>query len=309
MSRRHWSYLLLIGIAAAFLIAGGCANAQDALKRVPMTAEDLSKFGIYLRFADPEYHGSETFYKKRVAGPDKCYYETWRVLAVADPLLKHFEERGFSLRTLCLALQSSLRYDPGTGKPLPRAVAARRSKGSNSLVAIKDGEILLNVPDCFRNGTPDVDCPHNYNAIFGTKEDTPEEASRQRAREEDVKLRDFIRKGGYARECGCGDLRYDKKIRYLFSLPDDCHLDVLPKCARQLVKDPDPVGRLVMENPSPLIVGLGLSSTYAAGVEISASLPHGYGGSLGAEGGDVEAEDVSLETLSKESGSIAPWSR
>jgi hypothetical protein len=266
-----------------------------------MTVEDLAKFGIYLRFADPKYHGSDEFYKKRVAGPNKCYYELGEVLAVSDPLLKHFEERGFSLRTLCLALQSSLRYDPGTGKPLPLAVAARRSKGNG-------GEILLNVPDCFRNGTPDIDCPHNYDASFGTKEDTPEEASRQRAHEEDGKIRDFIKKGGYARECGCGDIHYIKQIRFLY-LADDCHLEVFPKCARQLVKDPDPVGRLVKENPSPLIVGLGLSSTYAGGVEISASLPHGYGGSLGTEGGDVETEDVSLETLAKESGSVAPWNR
>ena len=117
--------------------------------------------------SDPNYHGSDEFYKKRVAGPNKCYYETYRVLAVSDSLLKHFEERGFSLRTLCLALQSTLRYDPGTGKQLPLAVAARRSKGSNSLIPIEGGEILLNVPDCFKNGTFGIDCPDTYEVSYG----------------------------------------------------------------------------------------------------------------------------------------------
>jgi hypothetical protein len=79
-----------------------------------------------------------------------------RVLAVSEFMLKHFEERGFSLRTLCLALQSTLRYGPGTGKQLPTAVAARRSRSANSLEPI-GSEILLNVPDRFRNGKPDID--------------------------------------------------------------------------------------------------------------------------------------------------------
>jgi hypothetical protein len=73
-------------------------------------------------------------------------------------MLKHFEEWGFSLRTLCLALQSTLRYGPGTGKQLPMAVPARRSRSANSSEPI-GSEILLNVPDCFRNGTPDIDFP------------------------------------------------------------------------------------------------------------------------------------------------------
>jgi hypothetical protein len=275
-----------------------------------MTVEDLAKFGIYLRFVDPNYHGSDEFYKKRVAGPNKCYYETSRVLAVSDPLLKHFEERGFSLRTLCLALQSTLRYDPGTGKQLPLAVAARRSKGSNSLIPIEGGEILLNVPDCFKNGTFGIDCPDTYEDSYGSRIECSSANGCEKIdlRAEDEKIRKLIQGGGYARECGCSEIRLDKD--YGLVLPDGCHLDRLPACARRLIKDPDPAGRLIRKSGDELMRRAGLgSSIYMGGVDISASLPRGYGYSTSTEGDDVEAEDVSLETFAKESGSVAPWNR
>jgi hypothetical protein len=182
MSRGRWSYLLCFSLAVACLAAPGCANAEDVLKRIPMTAEDLAKFGIDLD----------------LGFPNKCYYGT--TLSVSDALLEHFEARGFSLRTLCLALDSSaLRYDSGTGKQLPLAVRARRSKDGKSLVVSEsplNDEVVLNVPDCFKNGTPLIDCPRNYNYAFGTKEDDPDAAIRE-AREEDAKIRSFIRSGGY----------------------------------------------------------------------------------------------------------------
>jgi hypothetical protein len=318
MLRRRWSYLVSICLAVGFPAASDCANAQDAPKRVPMTAEELAKFGIYLRFVDARYHGSDIFYEKRVAGPNKCYYETWRVLAVSDPLLKHFEERGFSLRTLCLALQSTLRYDGGTGKQLPLAVAARRSGGSNSLIPIEGGEILLNVPGCFKNGTPGIDCPYTYEWSYGNRTGTEECSSsngceRTDILADDTKIRKLIQGGGYARKCGCSEIRLHKYDSYTeLALPDDCNLDRLPACARRLVKDPDPAGRLIKKNSFALLQRAGLQFGLAmegGGVDISASLPRGYGYSISTEGGDVEAEDVSLETLSKESGSVVPWNR
>ena len=262
--------------------------------------------------SDPNYHGSDEFYKKRVAGPNKCYYETYRVLAVSDSLLKHFEERGFSLRTLCLALQSTLRYDPGTGKQLPLAVAARRSKGSNSLIPIEGGEILLNVPDCFKNGTFGIDCPDTYEVSYGSRRGECSSANgceKIDLRAEDAKIRKLIQGGGYARECGCNEIRFSKDEG--LTLPDDCNLDKLPSCARRLVTDPDPAGRLIKKSGYALIqraLGMG-SSVYVGGIDISPTLPRGYGYSIGTQGGDVETEDVSLETLAKESGSVAPWNR
>jgi hypothetical protein len=83
-------------------------------------------------------------------------------------------------------------------------------------------------------------------------------------------------------------------------------LDKLPACARRLVKDPDPAGRLIKRSGQVLFNLAGLVS---GGVDITPSLPRGYGYSISTEGGDVETEDVSLETLAKESGSAAPWNR
>jgi hypothetical protein len=176
MSRGCWSYLMCFALAVGCLAAPGCANAQDVLKRIPMTAEDLAKFGIDLD----------------LGFPNKCYYGT--TLSVSDALLKHFEARGFSLRTLCLALDSSLRYDSGTGKQLPLALRARRSEDGKSLLvseATLSDEVVLNLPDCFKNGTPLIDCPRNYDFSFGTKEDDPDETIRL-AREEDAKIREFM---------------------------------------------------------------------------------------------------------------------
>jgi hypothetical protein len=54
---------------------------------------------------------------------------------------------------------------------------------------------------------------------------------------------------------------------------------------------------------------LGVESLDYHGLDISASLPRGYGYSLGKEGGDPERDDINLETLAKGSGSAVPWNR
>ena len=71
-------------------------------------------------------------------------------------------------------------------------------------------------------------------------------------REEDAKIRSFIQSGGYARVCGCSELRLQWWGELL--LPDDCHLDRLPACARKAITDPDPAGRLVKESVNPIMV-------------------------------------------------------
>src|SRR6516164_5346033 len=91
---------------------------------------------------------------------------------------------------------------------------------------------------------------------------------------------------------------------------NDCHLDILPVCARQLVSNPDPAGRLFRVGDywwTTNLEGLGVRSSYYHGIDISASLPRGCGYSFGIEGGDPERDDINLETLGKVSGSAAPW--
>jgi hypothetical protein len=204
-----------------------------------------------------------------------------------------------------------------------QAAAARRCgtplKGGNTLIPISYGEILLNVPDCFKNATPGMDCPYTYEWSYGSltgecssSNGCEEKVGNPAEEERDRKIRKFIQGGGYARKCGCNEIRLSEvgDMRGALELPDDCNLDRLPACARRLVKDPDPAGRLIKKSDQVLFELVGREdSSYLGGVDITPSLPRGYGHSITTEGGDVETEDVSLETLAKESGSAAPWNR
>src|SRR5208282_6538409 len=96
-------------------------------------------------------------------------------------------------------------------------VAARRSKGGNTLIPISYGEILLNVPDCFKNGTPGIDCPDTYNESFGSRSGeclSSNGCEKVDMLAEDAKIRKLIQSGGYARECGCSEIRLDKSGNY-----------------------------------------------------------------------------------------------
>jgi hypothetical protein len=78
------------------------------------------------------------------------FEETPFALSISDDMLGHFKERGFSLEALCLAMRSPLLHDSATGKALPLASVSGW------------GLLPLNVPDCFKNGTPFLDCTINY---------------------------------------------------------------------------------------------------------------------------------------------------
>src|SRR5215470_7371719 len=206
MSAPHRSSLLWLGLAVGGLALPAAANGEP-LQRVPMTAEELRNVGIDLRIIDPRHSTSGGFYEKRGGFPNKCYYSPSSELSISDAMLRHFEARGFSLQSLCLAMQSTLRYDPETGKQLPLAAAVQPESPGQPPEAIGRYEVLLNVPDCFKNGTPLIDCVHSYDASFGSA-DNESEQSRALALQEDAKIRAFIARGGYARECTCNDIRF-----------------------------------------------------------------------------------------------------
>jgi hypothetical protein len=66
-------------------------------------------------------------------------------------MLHYFNARGFSLATLCLALiTTDAIYNPENGVPIPGVWVADTIR------------VLLNVPDCFKNGTPLLDCHVRY---------------------------------------------------------------------------------------------------------------------------------------------------
>jgi hypothetical protein len=89
--------------------------------------------------------------------PHRCVVE--ERFSVSEAMRAHFARRGFTLETLCLALGNNLvTLDPETGTPLPFA----------NPTTDMHGHIPLNIPDCFRNGTPLLDCEMYFHWFWGS---------------------------------------------------------------------------------------------------------------------------------------------
>ena len=106
-----------------------------------------------------------------------CYYygDGGYGLSVDDRLLDLYKAKGFSLRSLCMALVSGIRFDPVTGKRLatyvyisdPDALREAKRKKEEHESGVVTEELPLTLPSCFRNGTPYSDCVMNYDPISG----------------------------------------------------------------------------------------------------------------------------------------------
>ena len=75
-------------------------------------------------------------------------------LTVSDEYVEHYRQRGFTLTTACLALTTLMARDVETGVALPTIQYAMY------------GLIPLNIPNCFKNGTPFFDCKINYDPYW-----------------------------------------------------------------------------------------------------------------------------------------------
>jgi hypothetical protein len=125
-------------------------------QRVPrqVLGKVLNAAGIGIRFSDDQTPA--TAYSKQYT--NKCTYKSQSHepvdLTVSDEFLEHYRERGFTLKTVCLALATLMIRDVETGVLLPIVNYAIY------------GVIPLNIPDCFRNGTPLLDCKMNYDPMW-----------------------------------------------------------------------------------------------------------------------------------------------
>ena len=143
----------------------------------------LQEFGIS-GIAEP---GDERDFKQT---PHRCYTYggDGNGIAISDALLARFKTRGFSLESLCLALESEVRFHPETGKRLPTYVVfdrrgmldalqrhdfARMTDAQIKACCSEDGlahtEQPLDVPDCFKDGAPYADCVWRYDVMTGRK--------------------------------------------------------------------------------------------------------------------------------------------
>jgi hypothetical protein len=219
----------------------------------------------------------------------RCYYygDGSNSISVSDTFLDRYVKRGFSLNSLCLALQSPLAFDPETGKRLPSYMIAdldavrRKEMGAGSV-----SEVLpLYVPDCFKRGLPYHDCKFEFDIRTGKKLSPARLAVIAKGKRVfDQKMAEIKTNGAYAGECGCRE----DNLQPAFSTTARCRLEKVPKCAANQ-REELIAGTLRAE-------GYQVFGDFAESgitlVDISPSLPLGYGyqlhtdGSAAPEGGD-----------------------
>jgi hypothetical protein len=160
-------------------LAAGCGGAEAQTYRVipvqattspgkyPMvftSVNELKRLGIAL-----DLNG-----EKQIHFRARCYYYGdggWDI-SVSEDFLSHYKSKGFSRRSLCLALVSGIRFNPETGARLATYILI------NDLEAVRTGavesgslsdELPISIPDCFRNGVPYSDCAWNYDPLSGRR--------------------------------------------------------------------------------------------------------------------------------------------
>ncbi|NZD66195.1 hypothetical protein HX900_34680 [Rhizobium sp. WYCCWR 11290] len=151
------------------------AQAQDdaPLPKIILSAHELRSLGIAVHS-----EGANEL-------PNSCRGSGNADLSVSDEMLRHFTGRGFSLESLCLGLSSWVLFDPETGRTIPRVAFSH------------DLEIPLNLPDCFKNAVPFLECDNRY--VHWEHYEFPEEerkAHLEHAHKVDEMVRDYITRNG-----------------------------------------------------------------------------------------------------------------
>jgi hypothetical protein len=154
------------------------AKAQEPkLTRIRMTADELAAHGLAVREL------------RMRPFPNSCASSGNRRLSVSDEFLAHFRARGFTLESLCLGLSSHMHFDPETGRQLPLAYVPEVGPHS------RDADIPLNLPGCFRNAVPHLECDSKFDTweVFRLE---PHDNPRPFARKFDVLVRQYIQRTG-----------------------------------------------------------------------------------------------------------------
>jgi hypothetical protein len=297
-------------IIALLVMAGGAYAAAVAqpvqdpaarmgeITRYAVTAERLRELGI----AEQAEPGDFAF-------PNRCH----GTLTVSDELLAAYRAKGFSLMTLCLGLRAPwINFHPETGKPLA-IVGLRRSGDENGEVTtLRDYQ--LQIPGCFRNGTPYEDCTFTYDFMIGL----PHEPDRiawfaDKARKMGAELRALLVKGRFTTECGCGDLEpvtverwhlgQDVKApSFRVKSGRTCYIDRVPACADRMSKGWEPEGSLSFEI-TDLIKHFGMDHHERGflneDIELSPRLPRGYAYTFGSPEGDDSTPYIELPAGSR----------
>jgi hypothetical protein len=138
------------------------------LSLIRMTANELAAHGLALRDL------------RMRPFPNSCQAAGNPKLSVSDEVLEHFRTQGFTLESLCLGLSSSIHYDPETGRQLP-------------LAHVQDADIPLNLPRCFRNAVPQLECNYRFDTWEQYRLE-PRDNPRESAQKLDVMVRAYIQR-------------------------------------------------------------------------------------------------------------------
>ena len=131
----------------------------------PRTLLALRENGIAVNYLTKDIEINKRFDGVVPSHPHKCPYpigahvENGALtrgdidISISSEMLEHFKARGFSLETLCLGLTTELAYNPESGARVPGVGLTQSSPYYG---------VNLNLPDCFKNGTPLLDCRVRY---------------------------------------------------------------------------------------------------------------------------------------------------
>lgn len=169
---RYVELIAAIGLAAITAPSREALAQEPKLALILMTSGELAAHGIAVRdLRMPPF-------------PNSCQVAGNPRLSVSNEFLAHFQARGFSLESLCLGISSHIHFDPETGRQLPLVHLPEigRSRSAN---------VPLNLPDCFRNAVPFLECNVKYDTweFYKLK---PDEIDRQSAIKLDAMVRKFI---------------------------------------------------------------------------------------------------------------------
>jgi hypothetical protein len=179
-SKRCHSAVAVMGVVLAALL-GSSARAEPTLSFpiVVETKAELERLGFSL--VKPDEQPAANPWREK-ACVDRSGVPQGLLVAVADEVVARYAKRGFTRRTLCLALAGAPLYDPYSGQRLPSFVY-RDPVGVSAVLIGRDpaivdstelitagvmtDEIPLAVPQCFRNGKPHIDCEWRYSERTG----------------------------------------------------------------------------------------------------------------------------------------------
>jgi hypothetical protein len=259
--KHHWDGIVRAGLIVTVLVfntgltpaigqSGQKEQPDSQIDRSRPDSQPLKKYKVsndYLHTLGLAFGAMEAF-------PNKCYYD----LSISDQLFVQFKSRGFSMPALCLAIISPwVTRDPETGRPL-------------TVVSQGQSSFLVEIPGCFRNGTPFLDCKYNFGTTGGKRQETLD-----RAIQIDAAVKKLIANGAYTQVCPCANVGWNDSFRKVVMV-GQCRVDRATVCMEKMSGGKVRAGSLVLEEEGYSFKDVTGGATDYGGFEISPQLPRGY---------------------------------